>query len=246
MVRAALRLFCGARLQLICLPLVFAPFAMAARSFAARNATGRIEGQVLLSTTLTTHRPRFRIYADPGGATRPPAHEADEMRNVVLYIQKAPVADGFEPARGIVAQRDEHFEPHILPVYRGATVDFPNSDDVFHNVFSLSSAKQFDLGRYPKGSSRSVVFDHTGTVQVFCHIHSDMSAIVLVLDNPYFAIPSDAGKYVIENVPPGDYTVLGWHECIKAVTRTIHVAAGETVRLDFNIPIPQVGEDGGR
>jgi hypothetical protein len=83
------------------------------------------------------------------------------------------------------------------------------------------------------------VFDKSGTVQVFCHIHSDMSAIVLVLENPYFAIPNDAGRYVIDGVPPGDYTVVGWHERIKPVTRTIRVTANETAKLDFNIPIPQ-------
>ena len=83
--------------------------------------------------------------------------------------------------------------PHVLPVYRGATVDFPNDDDVFHNVFSLSSAKTFDLGRFPQGIVQGDVFDKGGAVQVFCHIHSDMSAVVLVLENPYFAVPSEAG-----------------------------------------------------
>ena len=160
------------------------------------------------------------------------------MGNVVLYLQHAPVPDGTATTRAKMSQRDEQFAPHILPVYRGATVDFPNDDDVFHNVFSLSSAKTFDLGRFPKGSSKSDVFDKVGTVQVFCHIHSDMSAIVLVLENPHFAVPNDAGRYSIEGVPPGDYTVVGWHERIKPVTRTVHVSANETARIDFNIPIP--------
>ncbi len=207
------------------------------------SATGRIEGHVLLSTSLTARRPRFRIYADPGPGARPPAHLGEEMRNVVVYVQRASVADDMPPARGSMVQRDEQFVPHVVPVHRGATVDFPNADDVFHNVFSLSSAKTFDLGRYPNGSSKSVLFDKSGTVQVFCHIHSDMSAIVLVLDNPYFAVPTDSGRYVIEGVPPGDYTVVGWHERIKPVTRTVRVVAGETARVDFNIPIPATGED---
>jgi hypothetical protein len=81
---------------------------------------------------------------------------------------------------------------------------------------------------------------------VFCHIHSDMSAVVLVLDNPYFAVPSDAGRYVIDGVPPGDYTVMGWHERIKPIARTVRVVAGETVRLDFNIPIPMAADEVGR
>ena len=145
-----------------------------------------------------------------------------------------------------MGQRDEQFLPHILPVTVGATVDFPNEDDVYHNVFSLSSAKTFDLGRFPKGTSKNIIFDKSGTVQVFCHIHSDMSGVVLVLDNPFFAIPSDVGRYVIDGVPPGEYTVVGWHERIKPVTRTVRVVSGETVRLDFNIPIPPSGDDAGR
>ncbi len=213
---------------------------------AAHVATGRIEGEVIVSTTLTTRRPRFRIYSEPGPGARPPARESAEIRNVVLYVRNAAPPPGFSPARAAIAQQDEQFAPHIVPVVRGAAVDFPNADDVFHNVFSLSSAKSFDLGRYPVGSSRSIVFDQSGSVQLFCHIHSDMSAVVLVLDNPYFAVPAPSGHYVIADVPPGDYQVMGWHERIKPLMRTVHVVAGETTRLDFNIPLPQGGEELGR
>lgn len=209
----------------------------------ARAATGRIEGDVVISSALSTRRPRFRIYADPGAGSRPPAPETDEIRNVVLYVQSAPGAPQPTPAHAAMTQDDERFAPHVLPVLRGTTVDFPNADDVFHNVFSLSSARTFDLGRYPKGSAKSVTFDRSGVVQVFCHIHSDMSAVILVLDNAYFAQPARTGRYAIEDVPPGDYTVVGWHERIKPVMRTVRVVAGETARLDFNIPLPSGGEN---
>jgi Plastocyanin len=167
------------------------------------------------------------------------------MHNVVLYVQHAvvPVVHSRHARRWRSATSSSSRTSFRLS---RRDVDFPNEDDVFHNVFSLSSAKTFDLGRFPKGSSKSEVFDKTGTVQVFCHIHSDMSAVILVLDNPYFAVPSSAGKYAIEEVPPGDYTVVGWHERIKPVTRMIHVSAGETTRLDFNIPIPAIAVDAGR
>lgn len=221
---------------------------MAARRAPAepvRPAGGRIEGQVLLSSTLTKRRPRFRIYSDPGSVARPAAPDGREMRNVVLFVQNAAAPQGAAPERGTIAQKDQ-FIPHVLPVQRGAAVDFPNEDDVFHNVFSLSSAATFNLGRFPKGASKSWVFDKSGTVQVFCQIHADMSAVILVLDNPYFAIPSDAGRYVIENVPPGEYTVVGWHERVKPITHIVRVVAGETTKLDFNIPIPPAGEDAAR
>ena len=201
---------------------------------------------MLLSTALTHKRPRFRIYNEPGPGARPPAPPLDEMRNVVLYVQRVSDGASAEPRHAAMAQRDEQFVPHVVPIARGSTVDFPNGDDVFHNVFSLSSARTFDLGRYPAGSSKSVTFDKSGTVQVFCHIHSDMSAIVLVLDNQFFAIPGDGGKYMIENLPPGEYTVVGWHERIKPVTRTVRVVAGETAKLDFNIPIPVQADEGAR
>jgi plastocyanin len=224
--------------------LAAAPLLMASYAPARHKpvATGRIEGAVLLSPTLAARRPRFRIYSDPGPGARPPAKTGDEMKNVVIYVQHAAfVGEGEEKA--VMAQDDEQFVPHILPVTRGTTVEFPNNDEVFHNVFSLSGPKTFDLGRYPKGASKSVTFDKSGSVQVFCHIHSDMSAVVLVLDNPYFATPSNA-HYAIENVPPGEYTVVGWHERIKPVTRTVRVVAGETTKIDFNIPIPLPGEEG--
>jgi plastocyanin len=207
------------------------------------RATGRIEGEVVISSALSSRRPRFRIYADPGPGSRPPAPETNEIRNVVLYVQSAPAADTPSSTHAAMRQDDERFTPHVLPVLRGTTVDFPNADDVFHNVFSLSSARTFDLGRYPKGSAKSVTFDRGGVVQVFCHIHSDMSAVILVLENAYFAQPARSGRYVIEDVPPGEYTVVGWHERIKPVMRTVRVVAGETARLDFNIPLPSGGEN---
>jgi plastocyanin len=200
---------------------------------------------VTISTTLSARRPRFRIYADPGPGSRPPASapEAAEIRNVVLYLEHAPALDAATPpVRATMRQEDERFAPHVLPILQGTAVDFPNEDDVFHNVFSLSSARTFDLGRFPKGSAKSVQFDRAGVVQVFCHIHSDMSAVVLVLDNAFHTVPAANGRYVLEGVPPGEYTVVGWHERIRPVLRKVRVTAGETARLDFNIPLPRGGE----
>lgn len=235
-----------------------AVFARPVGSAAPRRATGRIEGTVEISSALSTRRPVFRIYSDPGiGGVPSPAPRdaaAAELHNVVLYLEgdpeqiQAPAARVESRRHGSMAQRDERFVPHVLPVVQGATVDFPNEDDVYHNVFSLSAAagpKGFDLGRYPKGTSRSFTFGKAGTVQVFCHIHSEMSAIILVLANPYFASPGDDHHFVIDEVPEGDYTIVGWHERIKPIPRRVHVVAGQTTTVDFNIPLPQ-GEKSGR
>ena len=235
-----------------------AVFARPADSVAPRRATGRIEGTVEISSALSTRRPVFRIYSDPGIGAVPQASPRDpvaaELHNVVLYLEgdpeqlNAPAARLESRRHGSMAQHEERFVPHVLPVVQGATVDFPNDDDVYHNVFSLSAAagpKGFDLGRYPKGTSRSFTFGKAGTVQVGCHIHSEMSAIILVLSNPYFASPADDHHFVIDDVPEGDYTIVGWHERIKPITRRIHVGAGQTTPVDFNIPLPQ-GEKSGR
>jgi plastocyanin len=221
-----------------------------------RPATGRIDGLVEISASLTARRPQFRNYADPGsGAVPPPTPRpadalAAEVRNVIIYLDGDSAKLAGTPAqlaaarRGRMAQHDEHFVPHVLAAVAGATVDFPNQDDFYHNVFSLSSAagrNGFDLGRYPEGASRSWTFPRPGTVQVFCHIHTDMSATILILPNPFFATPDETHRYVIDDVPEGEYTIIGWHERITPIVHKIRVRAGQTTTLDFNIPLPQGG-----
>ncbi len=219
-----------------------------------RIATGRIAGTVEISSSLGTRRPQFRIYSEPGAGSLPPAPPKDvvaaELQNVVIYVEgdstklAAPAERVAAKRHGRIAQLDERFVPHVLALVQGGTVDFPNEDDVYHNVFSLSAAAphgQFDLGRYPKGESRSVTFTRTGTVQVFCHIHSDMSAIVLVLANPFFTSPTPDHRFAIDDVPEGDYTIVGWHERIVPVVRHVHVTAGQTTTVDFDIPLPHGG-----
>ena len=204
--------------------------------------TGRIVGTVEISSALTARRPRFRVYSDVGAGSVPASRQATdvmgEMRNVVVYVETEPAAsDGSTPATSVMAQVNERFDPHVLPIVQGTRVEFPNRDDVYHNVFSLSSARTFDLGRYPKGSSKSVVFGKPGIVQIFCHIHSDMSAVVVVTPNPFFASPDSSGRYVIDRVPPGEYTIVGWHERTKPAVQKVRVVAGQTTTIDFSLPL---------
>jgi plastocyanin len=213
---------------------------------AAAAQSGRIEGTVTLSRALASRRPRLRIYSDAGKGSTPPSQPApdlaDEYANVVIYLERDQVgalaaAPSRHPAQPTMTQKDERFIPHVLPIMRGTTVAFPNEDEIFHNVFSLSGPKRFDLPKYPAGASRSVTFPKAGIVNVFCHIHTDMSAVIVVLDNPFFATPA-GGKFAIDDVPPGDYVIVAWHERIKPVKQRVRVAAGQPVTVSFNIPLP--------
>jgi hypothetical protein len=130
-------------------------------------------------------------------------------------------------------QRNETFVPHLLAVTTGTVVDFPNGDPFYHNVFSLSKANRFDLGRYPTGKQRSVQFMRPGIVRVFCEIHSHMNAFILVFSHPFFAVTDEAGRYRIGNVPPGNYNVVAWNEGTASEPMAVNVPDGATSEADF-------------
>ncbi len=113
-------------------------------------------------------------------------------------------------------QKDKRFTPHVLLVNVGASVDFPNSDPFFHNVFSMYDGKRFDLGLYEAGASRSVTFTGPGICYVFCNIHPEMSAVIVVVDTPYMVLSARSGAVAIPNVPPGRYMLSVWHERYSA------------------------------
>ena len=157
----------------------------------------------------------------------------------VVYLEVAPAAAFEVPVatRERLDQRNETFVPHVLAIRTGTVVDFPNNDRIYHNVFSLSPTRRFDLGRYAVGKSKSVRFDRPGVVRVFCDIHSHMSAFVLVFSHPYFATTDTEGRYRIDNLPPGTYSVAAWYEGNTRASRAITIPAqGGPVDLDFDVP----------
>ena len=205
---------------------------------------GELYGIVRLGPRLAGRRVRFNLYPDPGpvAPVSAPHSLTDELANVVVYFESAASLTGAgEPRPGPfrMEQSRETFLPHVLPVMAGATVEFPNGDPIYHNVFSLSKASSFDLGRYPKGSSRTIRFDRTGIVKVFCHIHSDMSAVIMVLDNPFFAVPDSSGKFAIPGIPPGRYVVTGWHERARAIHQEVTIESGQRTELRLEIPLEE-------
>lgn len=139
----------------------------------------------------------------------------------------------------VLSQKGLTFQPHLLVVQTGTTVDFVNNDKVAHNVFwpsILQNGKKLpgkNLGTWPQGEKRSFKFDQTGVVAMLCNVHPEMSGYVVIVPTPYFAKTDADGNYRIENVPDGQYSVVSWHEGSKAQTKPVALA-GET-KVDFSL-----------
>jgi plastocyanin len=162
------------------------------------------------------------------------------LEGFVVYIDEKPTNAPAPPAKPlqVITQRDAVFRPHVMPVVVGTTVEWPNKDEIFHNVFSMSEAKPFDLGFYKDPEVKKVTFDSSGRVDVFCSIHSKMNCVILVLQNPWFAAADHrSGKYRIENVPAGRYKLKAWHERVPSQTLEITVPEKGEVRADFLLGI---------
>lgn len=142
--------------------------------------------------------------------------------------------------KATMLQKNKKFIPHVLPVRRGTSIDFPNQDPIFHNAFSNFSGQVFDVGLYKPGSSRTVLFNRAGVVRVFCNIHSAMSAVIVVVDSPWFTASAADGSFRIANVPPGDYRVKVFHERalppqLAQQERTVNIPAEGTSGLQIAI-----------
>jgi plastocyanin len=200
-------------------------------SRAAAPVVGSIRGRVEVRRELPAPAPRPSV-SELG---TPPTPDAPDRRRSVVYLEEAPRGAFEVPStRGTMDQRNEAFAPYVLAVLVGTTVDFPNSDRTYHNVFSFSKAKRFDLGRYARGDSKAVRFDRPGVVRVFCDIHSHMSAFILVFAHRYFATTDAEGRYRIENVPPGAYNVMAWNDGQNRQSRPVRVPeSGGVVEVDF-------------
>jgi plastocyanin len=194
---------------------------------------GSIRGHVDLRRVATPNDRRPGI-AELGA---PAPRDLPDLLRSVVYLDAAPrgAFEASESSRVVMDQRNETFVPHVLAIMTGTTVDFPNSDAFYHNVFSLSKIARFDLGRYAAGRSRSVRFDKPGIVRVFCDIHSHMNAFILVFSHPFFALTTTDGRYDIGNVPPGTYNVIAWNEGTASEPKAVTVPDGGVAELDFTL-----------
>jgi plastocyanin len=198
---------------------------------AGRQEAGSIRGRVSFANPPKSgERP---APADPANRR----HPAPEQARAVVYLDPAPrqAFDELPVSRPRMDQRGEQFAPRVLAITAGSTVDFPNSDVTFHNVFSLSATRKFDLGRYRPGRTGAVKFDHAGIVYVFCDIHSHMSAFILVFNHRFFSVTDADGRYTLDRVPPGSHNVMVWSETGQPPLRRVTVLANEVAEADFRI-----------
>jgi plastocyanin len=164
---------------------------------------------------------------------------AYERSRVAIYLEgpTSTRANQEEPAIGQIQQLNRRFVPDTLVVPVGSTVSFPNHDPIFHNIYSISKTKSFDLGSYDKGQTRNVTFLKPGIVEIYCHLHPNMQATVVVTPNRWYAKPDRDGNYRIPDVPPGQYTLVAWHKSAGFFRKSVVVRSDRDSTVDFFIPI---------
>lgn len=159
-----------------------------------------------------------------------------ERLRVVVYVDGT--ALGTKTATATMEQRNRRFIPETIVVPVGSTVSFPNLDPIFHNVFSLSKVKNFDLGNYPRNQARSVTFTKPGIVFVHCHLHPNMGASIVVSPNAWSTQPDATGAFQLTDVPAGRHKLVAWHKAAGFFEQTVEVPSSGKVQLDFIIPLP--------
>jgi len=207
----------------------------------------RIEGTVVIKKKLTKRRVTAQVpMYQRGTAVGLSADSEDDP----LAFERSRVAVWLEgqfsqaPPTGVMAkmeQSNRRFTPETLVIQAGAKVSFPNEDPIFHNVFSLSGAKSFDLGNYPRGDTRIVTFPEPGIVYVNCHLHPNMAAAIVVTPNKWNTMALRDGSFELHDVPPGKYTVVAWHKAAGFFRQTVTVSAGQDGHAEFLIPIDESG-----
>ena len=205
---------------------------------------GDIQGQVTIKRKLTRRSVSAPAPAYHRGAAiePPPADKQDalayERSHVVVYLE------GLRPSEPVLAtleQKNRRFDPDLIVVPAGSRVSFPNRDSIFHNVFSLSKSKTFDLGNFPRDETRTVTLTKPGIVHVNCHLHPNMTATVVVTPNRWSTRVDPSGSFVLSDVPAGSYVAVAWHKAAGFFRRKVEVRPDRTATLSFMIPFNEDG-----
>ena len=209
---------------------------MSSTAVSEETAVGIVEGTVQLEIAAEAAPTMLSPYARRRYRPPGPSPSASSASDVVVYLllDRSPPAP--TNARATIRQSDLAIVPHLTVVQAGTRIDFPNQDEVFHNIFSLSQPHPFNLGRYPPGESRSERFSEPGVLRMFCDIHSEMSGVILVVGTPFFARPDESGRFQLTGVPEGRHRLVAWHESAGADTASIVVTSTGVTRADFRLP----------
>jgi len=218
---------------------------VSSRSFIAfvllgiRLWAGSVSGHAIVTRRLTKKTASPIVYNLRGAA---PAIASHDLEPVNEFDRMAVILEGGSrpskpPITAVLDQQGVRFDSDLLVVPVGSTVEFLNSDPIFHNVFSLSKAQPFDLGFYPRGQKRSVKFSRPGIIQVYCHIHANMYSAIVITASPWFAKPASDGSFSWDNVPPGHYRLTAWHKIAGAYTTEVTVPDIGNVEVNIRVPI---------
>lgn len=201
-----------------------------------------IHGTILIDRKLSRHN----VTASVGMYQRGVAVElgaegeadplAFERSHVAVYLEGGPKSPTTEFPKASIEQRDRRFVPDLVVIPAGSTVSFPNFDPIFHNVFSLSKAKSFDLGNYREGQSRLVTFLLPGLVAVYCHLHSNMAASIVVAPSRWAVVVDKDGVFSLKDVPAGTYTVVAWHKTAGTFRKTVTIGEKQDAAISFTLP----------
>ena len=205
---------------------------------ASSGLGAEINGRIVITKKLSKKQIILPAYQLRGASPATPdghGESANDTAAVAVFLE-GKLSGVEKPAHAELEQKGQRFEPQLVVIPVGSSVSFPNADPIFHNVFSLSGAKKFDLGYYPAGQTRLVRFDQPGVVQVYCHLHPNMYAAIVVVPNRWYAQPGDDGSFSFHDVPPGTYSLVAWHMNAGFFRREIHVP--ETGGIDVVMDIP--------
>lgn len=196
------------------------------------QGSATVSGKVSAPEGAAQNRLRTKLYGNEVVSGHKPA----DPTLAVVWLEGVAAPAKVETKPSVIRQEGLEFRPRALAVTVGSKVDFPNGDDLFHNVFSFSRSNRIELGSYPKGESKSVVFDKKGLVDLRCEVHKHMRAYIHVFDHPYFAVASAEGAWSIPNVPPGKYTLVVWKEFFEPVRREVEVKA-DGAKVDVTLSV---------
>ncbi len=222
---------------------------------AAAAKSEDIHGTVIVKQRLT----KKRVTAAPALYQRGPAVElrsdangdplGDERSRVVVYLE-GPLPSSVTPrtpAAATMEQKDRRFIPELLVIPVGSTVSFPNLDPIFHNIFSLSKPKSFDLGNYTRDHTRVVTFSKPGIEFINCHLHPNMSATIFITPGEWYTIADRDGRFCLRDIPPGSYTIVAWHKAVGWFRQSARVEPKRGASIEFFLPLGERdGEDRAR